>query len=108
MLQKIKLIIETGNGNVAIAADSGQIDVVWQPLLDIAFRGQVIGDFNRVPAGDMGKNLNDAIDSLRNDRGSYASLTPAQLGLRPRILEFLTNWREDCREHPATFISIEP
>lgn len=107
MLQKIKLTIETGNGNVAIAADSGQAGAVWQPLLDIAL-GSQIGDFNGLDAKDMAGKLDNAIDSLRNDRASYAALTPAQLGLRPKILEFLTNWREDCREHPSTIILIEP
>jgi hypothetical protein len=107
-MQKIKLIIETGNGNVAIAADSGQIDAVWKPLLDITFGGSPIDDFNRFSAKDMAGKLDNAIDLLRNDRASYAALTPAQLGLRPKILEFLTNWREDCREHPSTTISIEP
>jgi hypothetical protein len=107
-MQTVKLIIDTGNGNIAVAADSGRIDPNWQSLINIAFQGQAIVDFNNTSSSKMTGYLDTAITSLRNDRQSYASLTPTELALRPKLLEFLTNWREDCREHSSTNVSIEP
>jgi hypothetical protein len=108
IFSRIKLTIDTGNGNIAIAADSGAIDPTWQPLLDIAFGGQQIADFNNKPARDVVGSLDNAINAMRSDRTAYTGLTPVQQGLRPTVLAFLTNWREDCREHPITVVSIDP
>lgn len=59
MQSQIKLEINTGNGNTAPAANCGSINPAWQPLIDIAFGGQQIGDFN----GQQAEKFSGQLDS---------------------------------------------
>jgi hypothetical protein len=106
MASQIKLEIDTGNGNTALAVNCGSIDSNYEPLLAIALGGQSIGDFHKQDAKSVANQLDNAINSLRFARGDYLGLTPVQQNLRPQLLDFVTRWRESCRAHPncTTFI----
>ncbi len=108
MPPQIKLEINTGNGNTAPAANVGTIDPRYQPLLDIAFGGQAIVDFHGYQADKFSGQLDNAVDSLRNQRSAYQGLPQAQIDLRPQVLDFVRLWRDACRAHPLTTIYIVP
>lgn len=109
MQTQITLQMPTGNGNTALAANCGSINPIYQPLLDIAFQGQTIGDYHNLDADRCAQNLlTPAIDNLRQQRGNYAGLTPLEQGYRLQVLEFLTQWRDKCREHPQAIVSVIP
>jgi hypothetical protein len=107
MPPQIKLEISTGNGNTAPAANCGSIDPIYQPLLDIAL-GQQIADWHGRQADNYLTDLDRAIDSLRNNRAAYQSLTAAQIDLRPRVLDFVRVFRDACRNHPLATIYVVP
>jgi hypothetical protein len=48
MQVQIRLDIDTGSGNYAIAGNAGTLSSTFQPLLDIAFSGQRIDDLDRI------------------------------------------------------------
>jgi hypothetical protein len=108
MQPQIKLEISTGNGNTAPVANCGGINPAWQPLLDIAFGGQQIGDFNGQQADKFSSQLDSAVDSLRNNRSAYVGLGLPQSDLRPQVLDFVLKWRDNCRAHPLATIYIAP
>jgi hypothetical protein len=108
MQVQIKLDIDTGSGNYATAGSAGILPSTFKPLLDIAFSNQVVDDFHRLDANNMGSQIDRAIDSLQRDRRSYLALTEAQIALRPQVEAYLIGWRDLCRKHPNCFISIVP
>jgi hypothetical protein len=109
MTSQIKLEIDTGNGNTALAANCGSINPQYQPLFDVAFGGQLIADVHRQSARDVENSyLSPAIDMLRNDRKAFAALTDVEQGYRPQVLEFCVNWRDKCREHPNCVVFVVP
>lgn len=108
MQSQIKLKISTGNGNTAPAANVGSIDPRFLPLLDIAFGGQQIGDFHGQQADKFSRQLDSAVDSLRDNRSAYQGLTAAQIDLRHQVLDFVRLWRDACRAHPLATIYIVP
>jgi hypothetical protein len=109
MQSQIKLEIGTGNGNTALAANCGSINPAYQPLLDIALGGQQLLDFHGQQADKYSNGyLDNAVDSLRNQRSAYLGLTDAQQALRPQVLDFIVKFRDNCRAHPITTIYIVP
>jgi hypothetical protein len=108
MQSQIRLDIDTGNGNYAIAANAGVLSSTFQPLLDIAFNGQIVDDFHRIAATEMADRLDKAIDSLQRDRRSYSGLTEPEIALRPQVEAYLLGWRDLCRKHPSCVVSIVP
>jgi hypothetical protein len=109
MSPQIRLEIDTGNGNTALAANCGSINSQYLPLFDIAFRGQPIADLHRQGARDVERSyLDSAIDTLRNDRRAFAGLTAVEQDYRPTVLVFCENWRDKCREHPNCVVYLVP
>ena len=108
MQSQIRLDIDTQGGNYATAGSAGILSSSFQPLLDIAFRGQRIDDFHRLQAQDMSSQLDRAIDSLQRDRRDYLGLTEPQIALRPQVEAYLVGWRDLCRKHPGCYVSIVP
>lgn len=108
MQVQIRLDIDTGSGNYATAGNAGVLPSTFIPLLDIAFGGQSIDKFHGSLSGDMANQLDNAIVSLRRDRGNYLGLTEAQIALRPQVEAYLVSWRDLCRKHPSCVVSIVP
>jgi hypothetical protein len=107
MASQIKLEIETGGGNTALAANCGTLNPLYSPLVLIAF-GQEIDALHGLVAGDVLANLDPAINSLRSNRYAYQVLTVAEQGYRQPLLDFCLNWRDNCRRHPNAVIYIVP
>jgi hypothetical protein len=108
MQVQIRLDIDTGSGNYAIAGNAGTLPSTFQPLLDIAFGGQSIDKLHRTDANSMASQLDNAINSIRQDRGNYLGLTEVQIAFRPQVEAYLIGWRDLCRKHPGCYVSIVP
>jgi hypothetical protein len=96
----IKLEIDTGNGNSALVANIGTISDAMLPVFAVAFDNQPVTDLHGKTAVDALKNLDNAINKSRTDRAAFANLTAAEQTYRQQVLDFVTRWRIDCREHP--------
>lgn len=103
---QFSLEINTGNGNTALAASLNSLNPLYIPLLTVALRGGSFGDFHNRISGDIGRELDRAIDILRSDRSAFSALTEPEQNYRMLVLELLTGWREKCREHPTTIFYV--
>lgn len=109
MATSLKLEMPTGNGNTALAANCGTINPIYQPLLDIALKGQQFGNYNGAEGAKVASSLLDpAIESLRTQRNEYQVLTPVQQEYRPQVLDFCIQFRDKCREHPQALLYVVP
>ena len=108
MQVQIRLDIDTGSGNYAIAGSAGVLPSTFKQLLDIAFGGQLVDDFHRLDANSMGSQIDGAIKSLQQDRRAYLGLTEVQIAFRPQVEAYLIGWRDLCRKHPGCYVSIVP
>jgi hypothetical protein len=105
---QIRLEMDTGNGNTALAADCGTINPLYQPLFDIAFDNQPIGSYHGQRATDIVKFVNRAVESLMLDRDAYRGLTAVEKGYRSAVLTFCVAWRDKLREHPEAKLYLVP
>jgi hypothetical protein len=117
----IRFSIDTGLGNQAIPIippycqhPSQKLDVgsifyptSYDPLFIISL-GQELVNFNRADCVSFASSLDRGIDSLRNDRNSYISLTLTQQNLRLTVLEFLILLRDIARAHPLCTVLFYP
>ncbi len=108
MQVQIRLDIDTGSGNIATAGNAGVLPSTFVPLLSIAFGGATIDSFHGLDANSMAGQLDGAINSLRKNRGDYLALTEVQIALRPQVEVYLVGWRDLCRKHPSSVVSIVP
>lgn len=108
MASQIKLEIDTGTGDTALAANCGPINPNHEPLFSIVFGGQSIYDLSGQNAQDaVGEYLDAGITALR-DRNQFQSLTVIEQSYRPQVLDFCVNLRDKCRQHPNCTIYIIP
>jgi hypothetical protein len=107
MAKIIRLEVDTGNGNTAIAFTSGGYNLVYDDLLELAI-GIIIDSFEARQASDVARDCDAAIQGFRNSRGSFAALAPVNQSARIPAMEWFTKLRDACREHPVAIVYIIP
>jgi hypothetical protein len=102
---RIVLDIETGSGNYAKAAEIG----TYQPNYGL-FWAQVgippIANLHNQSASDVANQFDKAIQAMHDDTAQFTTFTEPVRRDYDKALEFLTNWRNECRLHPNARVNI--
>jgi hypothetical protein len=102
---KITLDIDTGSGNYALVSTIGSYrfnyGILWQQA-----GLQPIGDLSNRSASDVVGEFDKVVQRMHDDTAQFAGLAEPILRDYDEALAFLTRWRNECRLHPNTRVSV--
>jgi hypothetical protein len=102
---RITLDIDTGAGNHPTISQIGDYRPNYGEFYKIVGL-QPIGDYQDRLAGDIAKDLDNAIEAMHDNVSQFASLADTVRKDYGQALELLSKWRNECKLHPNTQSNI--